>query len=450
MPHATARELFGKAVALRAVLLAAVLPIFFFTGFFMTPDVPLVAAWAGGVYYAQRALLGGRARAWYGFGLCVGLGMSSKYTIALLGLAALAFCVFDPASRRWFLRREPWIRDGARGAGLRPGALVERREWMGVVRVPGDATAGGGVDFRHPAPAGLPRAAAHAGRAAGAHRGAAARSLRRRRPRPRQRLDRGRASPGRGGTGSDKRRFAVVFTLVPLSVFLLFSLTHEPKLNWAGPLWLAALPLLAWDMAPARVSEVVPKLKAFGRRTWPATLVLTTLTYGVLLHTTTLGLPFFPPLDKLRLAGNRQLGSEVQAMVAEADTGGKLLRDDPPLVVGLDRYRTASLMAFYRPDPDAARDTTSVQMVGGEGLMYGSWIDADRQAGRTMVLVAEEPEELGRGRVADRFASLGPVRVMQAATPNGGTRRLYGRVGRGYVPERAVLASVSTDAAPDG
>ncbi len=262
-------------------------------------------------------------------------------------------------------------------------------------------------------------------------------------------LDRGNGSTAVGlarprRTGSDKRRFAVVFTLVPLSVFLLFSLTHEPKLNWAGPLWLAALPLLAWDMAPARVSEVVPKLKAFGRRTWPATLVLTTLTYGVLLHTTTLGLPFFPPLDKLRLAGNAELGREVQALVLEADSGGTAAHARPPLVVGLDRYRTASLMAFYRPCPDAVEDTTSEQMVGGEGLMYGSWIDADRQAGRTMVLLAEKPDELDRDRVADRFASLGPVRVLEAATPNGGRRRLYGRIGLGYLPEQAVLAGVPT------
>ena len=53
--------------------------------------------------------------------------------------------------------------------------------------------------------------------------------------------------------------FGVMFTLVPLSVFLLFSLLHEPKLNWTAPVWLAIIPWVAQDMG----SEAQPTGKIF-------------------------------------------------------------------------------------------------------------------------------------------------------------------------------------------
>lgn len=83
------RELYGRAAAWMAVLLLATLPFFFGIGFFMTPDAPLTAAWAGALYFLSQALLRERSAAWWGVGLCLGLGLLSKYTIALLGPAAL-------------------------------------------------------------------------------------------------------------------------------------------------------------------------------------------------------------------------------------------------------------------------------------------------------------------------------------------------------------------------
>ena len=43
----TARDSFGERAATRTLLFMALLPAFFGTGFFMTPDAPLVACWAG-------------------------------------------------------------------------------------------------------------------------------------------------------------------------------------------------------------------------------------------------------------------------------------------------------------------------------------------------------------------------------------------------------------------
>src|SRR5205085_1356785 len=83
--------------------LLATLPAFFATGALMTPDAPLVACWAGALYFFERAFFARSARAWLGAGACIGLGMDSKYTIALAALSAVAFAIFDKPSRRWLL-----------------------------------------------------------------------------------------------------------------------------------------------------------------------------------------------------------------------------------------------------------------------------------------------------------------------------------------------------------
>src|SRR5262249_42902216 len=83
-------------------------PYFFIVGVVMTPDAPLVAAWAGALFFFGRALLLGQARAWWGAGAALGIGLLSKYSIALLGLAAIVFVLMDPRSRRWLRRPEPY------------------------------------------------------------------------------------------------------------------------------------------------------------------------------------------------------------------------------------------------------------------------------------------------------------------------------------------------------
>ena len=107
--YALARNLYDKSTAMRAVLLLAVLPFYFATGMVMTTDAPLVAAWAATLYYMERALIADRNSAWLGMGIAFGLGILSKYTLGLLGPAALLFVILDPASRRWLRRPHAYL-----------------------------------------------------------------------------------------------------------------------------------------------------------------------------------------------------------------------------------------------------------------------------------------------------------------------------------------------------
>ncbi|MDQ3185795.1 MAG: glycosyltransferase family 39 protein, partial [Pseudomonadota bacterium] len=107
--YALACNLYDKTTGMRAVLLLAVLPFYFSTGMVMTTDAPLVAAWAATLYYMERALIADQRSAWLGMGIAFGLGILSKYTLGLLGPAALLFVILDPASRRWLRRPQPYL-----------------------------------------------------------------------------------------------------------------------------------------------------------------------------------------------------------------------------------------------------------------------------------------------------------------------------------------------------
>src|SRR6185312_9151201 len=87
------------------------LPYYVVSGFLIMPDAPLMAAWAGTLFFLERVFFGGSRRAWLGVGICMGLGLISKYTIALLAPAILLFMLLDRRSRDWL--RDPWLYAGA-------------------------------------------------------------------------------------------------------------------------------------------------------------------------------------------------------------------------------------------------------------------------------------------------------------------------------------------------
>ena len=221
----TAR-LYGRGAGETAVLLVQLMPFFFMSGWIMTPDAPLTACWAGTLYFLTRAVFDGRAHAWWGVGVCLGMGMLSKYTIGLLGPAALLFLWLDRPSRHWFRRLSPY-------GGVLLAAVIfspvifwnfahhwESFAFQSMGRLHASRR------FALPSllgsilllltPVGVVLAF---------------RSLRRRRDEPSE--------------DARRRLFAQVFTLGPLLVFVGFSLGHAVKLNWTGPLWLAVIPGIA-------------------------------------------------------------------------------------------------------------------------------------------------------------------------------------------------------------
>jgi dolichol-phosphate mannosyltransferase len=399
------RNLFGDAAALASLLLTSTLPFFFLSGLLLTPDSPMTAAWAAALYYLERALIVEDSRAWWCAGIALGLGMFSKYSIALLGLAAVAFMLWDAPSRRWFRRPEPYIAAALAAAIFSPVIIWNgQHEWASFAFQ---------TSRRLAEP---PQFALHkllgSMLALITPTGLLAMVLTR-----------------RMGGNQRQARFMSLALLVPLSVFAIFSLRHEVKLDWTGASWSAALPALACSVLGLATVNVA--WRAGLRAAWPPTAVALTLLYGGLLHYLVLGLPGVPYGKHIETTpvGWRELSDRMLDAAAEQ----RQLNGVQPLIVGMDRYAIASEIAFYGQRlSGAAVDTSNSVLFGGIGLMYERWTPPAAQVRRNLLLVAWDPGEISDSIVEPHAERLGPIEQEVLQRDGNFVRHYYHRMAYNY------------------
>jgi len=370
-------NLYDRPAAFRTILLLAVLPIYFGLGFFMTPDAPLNAAWAGCLYFLERALVAQNRRAWWGVGTCVGLGMLSKYTIALLGLGALTFLLIDRQSRRWLFRPEPYIAAITSVIIFSPVIFWNMRNgWMSFVFQGSDRWTGR-YDFSLHLLIGMILLLLTPTASLGIMRVLLPQKL-------------AGASASQTGIKRQQHLWSVTFTLVPLSVFVIYSLFYKPKLNWTAPIWLAVIPLLAWDMVPPW-GQLPGSFAQFIRRSWMPTIMALLIIHGASFYYIALGLPGAGPMTPSRLFGEwRALAHSVETVKrrVELETGSK------PVIVGMDKNFISSELSFY--EHDGARNTGGAHFFGNRSLMWAFWFPRPAAVGRNILMV-----DLDRKRVED-------------------------------------------------
>ena len=102
-------QLINQGAGPYVLMLLAILPFFFIHSLVITPDVPLIVCWSASLYCLYRGLILNESNYWYGTGIWLGLGMLSKYTISLLGMATLFYMIANPMARLWFRRKEPYL-----------------------------------------------------------------------------------------------------------------------------------------------------------------------------------------------------------------------------------------------------------------------------------------------------------------------------------------------------
>ena len=430
-----ARRLVDRAAAGMAAALAVTLPYaFFLAGQLITPDAPLAAAWAAALYFLHRALVGGEARAWAGVGAALGIGMLSKYTIALLGPAALLFCLLDARARTWFLRPQPY------GAVLLAALLFAPVVWWNYTHDWASFRFQGGERFVEPARFQLHVMLQNILLVATplpllvlpllfARRWTA-------QPAPASGPD-----PEPAHAEPRNRLFVACFTFAPLAVFAWSALRHEPRLNWTGPIWLATLPLLGWAIVHAGALtrfRIGPAL----RLSAGPVVGLLLVAYSVASYHLVLGIPGAPyPGAFARFMGWQAATAELRTVQA------RLLRETgaAPVVVGLDKYNTASQIAFYgapayAPPGQAALKATSLETFNGNALMFSYWDTPASLAGRSLILVGRERADLATEKLAPNFTALDEAihpLALGNTGPGGNGRKIdeyYYRVGHGFRP----------------
>ena len=394
------RSVLGKKTAVNALVLIATLPIFFGTALVITPDAPLIACWAGALFFLHSALIDEHPQSWLGVGICFGIGMASKYTIALLGPAIILFMLIDPRSRRWFFKPHPYLAAITALLIFSPVILWNyQHEWASFLFQSQRRLAS---VFRFSTPELLgsllllltPTGLYAIWTSSQLHHS--------------QTADQSKVED----FDQRHRLLSICMALVPLSVFIFVSFSREVKLSWAGPLWLAFIPFMAASL-PSREARI--KNQLFGQRLWPRTLLALVLSYGVILHYFSLGVPGIPFDTNAFLFGGEDLALQVEQTVEKVATE----RGSRPLVVGMDKYRLASGLAFYRNKAEhsdntqhatSVQETTGRQIFGMDALMYNYWLTPAEATGRDLLVISERKEYLADHLLAGSGQHLGKIK----------------------------------------
>jgi dolichol-phosphate mannosyltransferase len=411
------RNIAGKEVGNPVLLLLVVLPIYMSIGFLMTPDAPFYVFWAGALYFIERAAIGKQLHAWYMAGICLGLGLLSKYTMGLIVPATAVYLLADRESRHWLKRPHPYL-------ALLLGLLLftpviywnARHDWVSFA-FQGPRRWSGGVNFNLHVligtilvlitPLGLYEAI-----------------------KVFLDLRKNRLAIHRTDLLQYRKYlYVVTFTLVPLIVFVIHSIQGQPKLNWTGPVWLAILPLVAARVSGMDVRNYQHKTGLLTKR-WFVTasvlLVLLAAGFGYLVA----GMPGLTKKDGMKFPiawkayGNRV--EEIESRLEDAT-------DSEPIIIGLDQYWLASEASFYDPDgDDTSANIAGENLVGGNSLMWNSWVSPGSAAGRHGLLVSFTQSKLLQKQVTDRFSRLGEINKEVLTNCDGEIGYFYWRVGYNY------------------
>ena len=409
-------NLFDRTTAFRVILLLAVLPIYFGLGFFMTPDAPLYATWTGCLYFLQRALLAQDHKAWCGVGVCMGVGMLAKYTVVLLGLGTLAFLLLDARSRRWFLRPEPYLAAVIALVLFTPVLVWNMtHDWISFAFQSTDRLTSSPKFSLHILIVSVfllltPTALFGIARVL---------------------LPQSMAKSSDTDQVSAERRYlwALSFTLVLASVFVIYSLRHQVKLNWTAPVWLAAIPLLAWDMVP-RLHEIAGPVAKLIRRLWLPTIIGLLIIHGGGFYYLALGLPGVRFTSPKHLFGPwRLLGEKVAIIEATVEAETK----SEPVIVGMDKNFISSELSFYAfADHDGTTNIGGPHFFGERSLMWEFWLPDSAVLGKNFLMIDFAKRRISDASLSQHFDSTSDVSTEVLERNGRAIGSFYWRVGYRY------------------
>jgi dolichol-phosphate mannosyltransferase len=397
----------GRKPANQVLLLGSVLPLFFGIFLVMFPDGPLVACWAGALYFLHGALIRERKRAWIGAGIFIGLGMLSKYTIFLLGFSAFFYMVFDRQSRKWLLRPEPYIAIIIAVLLFSPVIIWNAMHEWASFSFQGPERLARSFDFA------LPELL-----------GAAAVLL----------------TPtvflmvymiirsGNNLTNSHEpenpsRDYGLLktTTLVPFAIFFVLSLFRQHKLNWTAPIWLGMIPYVASFLVKCH-GNLSGQFSRKLLTAWPATVAATLFLFGGLLYFSVLGFPGLPfhfenmqsvlPLD----IGMADLGKQVESITNDY----KQKTGVQPVTVCIDGDRVAGWIAFYAvksldgKQKDRARtvieNTSGGHLFQLDSHMYRYWFPLKEFENRHLLIISRKRDHLKKHQVVEKIKPLGDIK----------------------------------------
>jgi hypothetical protein len=87
-------RLFGTLIGALSALIFITLPSIFLSSLLISTDVPLMFLWALSLYYLHKSLEQNQLKYWCIVGICVGLGLMTKYHFILIAPATALYCLW--------------------------------------------------------------------------------------------------------------------------------------------------------------------------------------------------------------------------------------------------------------------------------------------------------------------------------------------------------------------
>ena len=304
------------------IILANFTMIFAVGGLLLTPDIPLVFFWTVAILFAYKALFEKHTISWLMMGIFVGLGMLSKYTFVIFGLALFLFLISDVDHRKILLTWKPYAALAISLITFLPNLVWNMNNQWKTVVFQFFSRSGKQLDLS-------------------------------------QRLtyifeylssQMGLLSPFifiglviaiylifKNYRDNLKLRFLVFFTVIPFLFFGLFSFSKHIEPNWPAAGYITGLLLFVWvwENSPR------PRLRKFFAFAAIFSVITTLL---VLIHGVFPFIPIKPKNDRTLLQrGWKQIVQQVDEQRNSIDPKHKF-----PLTA--NSYQMASLLAFYSPD----------------------------------------------------------------------------------------------------
>jgi dolichol-phosphate mannosyltransferase len=411
---------FGRSAGLAAAVLLLVLPLYYATGFIATMDAPLLFFWMLCLVGVTMVLRENRAMGWYLAGAALGGALLSKYTGVFLAAGAVGAVLVHAPWRRHLRTIHPYLGVLLAAAIFSPVLYWNAtHEWASFrfqfldrfasepVSV-GTMAAFVGIQVLALSPLLLWRLLADAPRLA----------RRRRFLQPRWVL-------------------VAAFSLPLLGVMALKALRHDIHLNWTLPALLVLLPAVSHlFLARMRLARTTARRLAWSRQlSWTASASAASV----------IGLTLFLLLTQANHSPVSAFGpwQELASIVEEYEEVLEHESGREPMIVGMDKYRLASVLAFYRgpmeTHAESADLTNSQWLVEGPGLGYRYWSEPSDWLGYDCIVVAD-------ARYTDLLDKLRPVFgsvefVQDERLGQLGRKRYQIAICRGYQPAAVATAT---------
>lgn len=392
-----------------SVILLALLPFFFLQSLVITPDAPMLVAWAALLYYLYRCLVLLESRAWYKVGMWFGIGLLSKYTIVLLTLPIFVYIGTVSESRKWLLRKEPYLAIIIALLIFSPVIYWNAtHQWVSFLFQSTRRIDGEHAFTLHQVIGLLALFLTPIGIVA------------------MQQFFRDKYRL-RSDFSKQGLRFIQFFTFVPIGFFCLYSLRHPVKFNWIGPSLLAFIPWIAYclreilqngtdDQSENCVSK--SQLNIGARRTIKASLVIYT---GMLIVVSCATPPLLYRLLFTKFIGWENLVRDFHSVAGEIE----FKTHDKPYFAPLDRYNIASELAYYQKHwVNRGEQSTNYPVVGAhifniESLMYKYWDQEKHKAGKNLILISPELSDFSNSVLKEKVVTRGPMKIIWAYSQRG-------------------------------